>query len=420
MDHKLKMKIIENIELNIEKNINVEKLSSKIYISQRQLYRDFYSITGHSINEYINKRKLSRALNMLKLSEISITDIAFICGYSSVQALYRSIKSVFNITPANYRNNFDIYYFSLSDSDKIKNIIVKNQIIPKTICIKFYHPQLKGIEEKAINYFQSIIPQDIIFTGRLFGRNGIQKGSKFCYELYIEYKDEFIKKTSDIINIEIHDSYTATFAYTTVKFNEQDINDAWDYLYGHWLKNSMFQQDNIPYFEEYILKGNEIHRLILHLPIKARNNFYKINIKPFENRLFITTSQKGINAEKSSSNIIVDFIADHYPLLLKTQKEFYVSKNNEFCVCGLNIDNLINISDNVNIQILTIPEGIYAVLEGSCYGSGNDYEQVLLNWLQDNGFIVIGTPFSIYDTSKSTNQNEIIVKSQVMIKDGRI
>lgn len=140
----------------------------------------------------------------------------------------------------------------------------------------------------------------------------------------------------------------------------------------------------------------------------------------YEDRTYITASSNGTDAEKSASNTVVDFIADHYPFLLKTQKEFYISRSGDLCTCGIKIYGTMSIKDTQTARTLTVPKGLYAVLEGSCYGSGNEYEQVLLAWLRDNGFEAAGTTFSVYDTSKGTGQNDITVKSQVMIKDGRI
>lgn len=411
------IKTINNIEQNISEKINVEKLSSECFISPRQLYRDFYSLTGHSINEYIRKRKLSKALSLLKFSDISIFDIAYICGYSSVQALYRSIKSSLNLTPTEYRNGTDIFYFPLYDGVKTKQITVKSLIIPETINVKFYHTKLVGIEDRAISYLLSIIPE---CAGRLYGKNGTQSGNRFCYELYIEYDEVYKEKLTSAFNeITTYPGYTAVFACTSSVNREFEINSAWDFLYGQWLQGSMFEQDNIPYFEEYIIKGNNIKKLILHLPVRPRENFYKINVKSFEDRIFLTATKKGIDAEMSASNTVIDLLAEHYPLYLKTQKEFFISKKNNIATCGLNIKTKINF-DNNTVKVLTIPKGLYAVLEGSCYGSGNEYEQILTNWLRDNGFEIMGTPFSIYDTSKGTGHNQIIVKSQVLIKDGRI
>jgi len=106
---------VKTIEQNISGKLSVESLSSECFVSPRQLYRDFYSHTGHSINEYVRKRKLSSALGLLKHSDMPFSDVAYACGYSSVQALCRSMKTSLHLTPTQYRNGAEFVYFPSYD-----------------------------------------------------------------------------------------------------------------------------------------------------------------------------------------------------------------------------------------------------------------------------------------------------------------
>ena len=65
------------IESNISADLDTELLSSVGYVSRDKLYHDFYSISGHSVKEYIRKRRLSNALALIKASDMGLTDIAF-------------------------------------------------------------------------------------------------------------------------------------------------------------------------------------------------------------------------------------------------------------------------------------------------------------------------------------------------------
>jgi len=409
--------VITKIEQNIFEKINIGQLSSEYFISTRQLYRDFYCYTGHSINEYIRKRRLSKALSLLKHSSMSLSYIASECGYSSQQAFCKQIKSTILMTPAEYINSPDIYYFPICEGKKIRQIVIQNKMIPEMICLKYYNSQLIGIEDKAIKYLQSVLHN---YNGTLFGRNGQQRGSKFCYELYIDYNEKYINTVIKCgLEFSITTEYNGVFAFTTTKNNEQEINDTWDYIYGNWLKNSMFELDNTPYFEEYILNDNIIKKLILHLPVKRRENFYKISFNNFNERLFLISSKRGLNAEKDATKKLINFVSNYHPYFFTTQKEFYISMQNGWYFCGINLDNPVSVPRR-GIKHLNIPQGTYAVLEGSCFKNHEEYEQILTNWLQENGFETDGEPFSIYDTSRGMDKKEIIIKSQIKIKDGRI
>ena len=69
-------------------------LSNVGYASHAKLYRSFYSLTGHSVKEYVRKRRLSNALALIKTSDMGLADIAFQCGYSSHQALCRAVRQI--------------------------------------------------------------------------------------------------------------------------------------------------------------------------------------------------------------------------------------------------------------------------------------------------------------------------------------
>lgn len=409
--------VLNSIEENISEKIRIEQISSECFVSARQLYRDFYSYTGHSVHEYIRKRRLSKALSLLKYSSMSLARIANECGYSSQQAFCTSIKNAIGMTPLQYVNNTDVYYFPVCDEQLLKQITVQTKTIPDMIRINFLCSSLIGIENKAIQWLQSKLPN---YKGKLLGRNGTQQGKNFCYELYIEYNIDFLNllKNLEFKDITLVSSYTGFFAQISTKNDELSINHSWNFLYGHWLKNSMFEQDDIPYFEEYIIKNNCIVKLILHLPIKQKENFYKIKIEDVDDRLFLISTKTGFNAENSAVHELMNFVSFYHPHFFSTQKKVYICKSSNTYSCGINLPHPIS-TPKTGVHHLHLKKGIYAVLEGSCLKNSEEYEKVLVNWLKNSGIKTEGDLFSVYDINNGTDKKNIIVKSQVKIKHGR-
>ena len=105
-------RLIRQLENHLDADIKAEFLSSSSYVSRSQFYRDFYSITGHSVKEYIRKRRLSNALLLIKTSEFTLAEIAYQCGFSSQQALCRTVKQSLGITPLAYKESEMFYFFS--------------------------------------------------------------------------------------------------------------------------------------------------------------------------------------------------------------------------------------------------------------------------------------------------------------------
>ena len=99
------------LEHNIAESLSVERLAGAGPLSRSQLYRDFYSVTGHTASEYIRRRRLSNALALIKTSQFPLADIAYQCGFSSQQALNRAVRQTVGMTPLAYKNSEAWYFF---------------------------------------------------------------------------------------------------------------------------------------------------------------------------------------------------------------------------------------------------------------------------------------------------------------------
>lgn len=410
-------KSIQYIEANWNKKISPEHISNLSFVSLMQLYRDFYAYTGHSVKEYIRKRRLSNALAMVKFSDMSLTDIAYYCGYSSQQAFCKYVKTTTGQTPLEYKKSDKYYYFPPFKGDIKTYVSVASEMIPKTIVCKFYHSQIKGIENKAINHLLSIFPD---FNGRVFGRNGKQSGSKFCYELYITSDGALEKflKNSQFQNIELQPSHSDTYATATVKNIDEEINKAWNYMYIDWLQSSMFEQTNRPYFEEYIIKKGQAKKLKLYLPIKRKDSYCEIKVKSSCKMAFLVSEASGKNAEEAASRTVLHFLESYYPYILKNVREFFVSKQHDKYICGVRLVNEISLPENSDVKFLTFDEGKYAILDGHCCGDGNVYEKRLISWVDDNGFNKDHSPvFAIYKTNGDFDSENIRMKIYCRLKN---
>lgn len=409
--------VLQEIESNLANEFNINKIAHLGYVSPMQLYRDFYNLTGHSVKEYIRRRRLSSALLLVKHSDMSLTDIAYTCGYSSQQAFCRSVKSVTGQTPLEYKESGCYYYFPMFNSDNKRMVTVTTETIPQTLCIKFYHSQIRGIENRAVNYLLTVLPE---YEGRIFGRNGSQLESRLCYELYIKPDDknfEKLKNSAFVVGGFIPE-VTSFFAKTTAKNMDEEINSSWDYLYIEWLRASMFEQADIPYFEEYMYRGSLVKRLVLYVPVKKRSDYNKISLTSCSDMIFLVSHKTGSNAEEHSSKEVMEFLSNHYPYLIKTIHQFYVSKNGMECTCGVRLEKQLPLLPDNVIQLLHFSGGNYAILEGGCCGDSRVFENILLSWIKDSGFIRddISPIFTIYETNGGFENENIKTKIYIKLK----
>ena len=425
--------LFAELEQNIAEDLSVERLAGAGLLSRSQLYREFYSATGHSVKEYVRKRRLSKALALIKHTDTPLEQVAQECGFGSPSALCKSVKAAIGLTPMQYKSGGGEYYFPACDGNAWRRpVTVAAETLPPTRRLLYYDSRLKGIEDRALAWLFAGMPG---CRGRIFGRNGKQEGPKLCYELYIEspaHSNESADSPGAPGNFADRPAASGTFAMTACPNIEEEINAAWDYLYNDWLKTSMYamaQQPwaDMPYFEEYIHADGQIKRLQLYLPVEKKPGFHKIRLCRCGDMQFLAARKSGADAEKAASKAVMDFLAAYHPRLAQGARQFYVSTvpeagrglrlvQSKSYVCGIALRAPLNLPSGCGLEIVTHPAGEYAVLEGDCCGDTGAYEAVLDAWAQNMGLHAAAAAFAVYETDGSYARQDIHVKIYREIK----
>lgn len=90
------------IEENLGQEITLADLSSASLFSPWHSYRLFRAFTGCTPNEYIRRLRLSRSAMLLKKERGRIIDVAFDCGFQSVDGYTRAFRREFGCNPGEY------------------------------------------------------------------------------------------------------------------------------------------------------------------------------------------------------------------------------------------------------------------------------------------------------------------------------
>ena len=98
--------IIQNaakyISENFNEDLSLEFLSKKYAMSQSHFSRQFKSITGIYLNEYINISRITAAEKLLLTTALPITEIATRCGFNDSNYFAAVFKKIKGITPKKY------------------------------------------------------------------------------------------------------------------------------------------------------------------------------------------------------------------------------------------------------------------------------------------------------------------------------
>jgi AraC family transcriptional regulator len=93
------------IESNIINKISLDDISQYTGVSKYYLHRIFKSLTGESIIEYVQSRKLTCSINELVNTDMRIIDIALNYGFDYEQSYIRAFKKIFGYTPLKIRSD---------------------------------------------------------------------------------------------------------------------------------------------------------------------------------------------------------------------------------------------------------------------------------------------------------------------------
>lgn len=97
-------KVINYIEDNIEKEINIDIIARNAGYSKFYLNRIFSKCTGITVYKYLQSRRLTIAAENLIKTDESITKIAYEAGYDSQQAFSFAFKQLYAYPPKLYRS----------------------------------------------------------------------------------------------------------------------------------------------------------------------------------------------------------------------------------------------------------------------------------------------------------------------------
>ncbi|MFB6343867.1 tetratricopeptide repeat protein [Saccharicrinis sp. FJH62] len=100
VDDRFFQKLTRIIEENISNEaLSIEELSSAVSMSRSQLHRKLHNLTGLSASQYVRNYRLKRSREFLSNKAGTVSEIAYMVGFSSPAYFNKCFKAYFGITP---------------------------------------------------------------------------------------------------------------------------------------------------------------------------------------------------------------------------------------------------------------------------------------------------------------------------------
>lgn len=93
------------IDRNLKDEITVSGIAGSANICVRECQRIFSQYVHYRPMEYVQRRRITLAAELLRTTHRQVTDIALECGFSSVSYFIKQFKNIVGCTPTGYRKN---------------------------------------------------------------------------------------------------------------------------------------------------------------------------------------------------------------------------------------------------------------------------------------------------------------------------
>lgn len=98
------------INENLSSDLTLEHLSEMASFSPIYFHKLFKASTGRTLHEYIVDRRLQKAMELLGTTDMTLTQIAYECGFSSQSYFSAAFKKKMKITPREYTKALRLQY----------------------------------------------------------------------------------------------------------------------------------------------------------------------------------------------------------------------------------------------------------------------------------------------------------------------
>ena len=305
MNKKYKVRIdrvIQYIEANLANKILLTDVANVSHFSAYHFHRIFTGIVGETVNDYIVRRRLERAVNLLIFkTELSVTQVALDNGFSSSANFSKAIKLHFGFSPSEIRNPDKVkdskigkisskYGKDFSPSDLYPTRITNNVMSKTNLEDTNMNIEVRELDRQRVctlasdrGYEPDAIYQawDKLIDWAVY--NGIkqdeQKRFAFAFDNPTVTPVDKCRYTASVVigeDVQVNSPFSLSeipkgkYAVLYFKGSPEETIKAQLSIYSDWLPNSGFEPDEFPMLEHYLndVRVDGYVKMEIHVKLK--------------------------------------------------------------------------------------------------------------------------------------------------------
>jgi AraC-like DNA-binding protein len=87
--------------------LDVRAVAAVAHVSEAHFIRSFRAVFGETPHRYLQRRRVERAMFLLRETERSVTDVCLDVGFSSLGTFSRTFRDIVGVSPSEYRLSHD-------------------------------------------------------------------------------------------------------------------------------------------------------------------------------------------------------------------------------------------------------------------------------------------------------------------------
>lgn len=84
--------------------LDIARLARIAVVSEAHFIRTFRAVFGETPHRYLQRRRVERAMFLLRTTDRRVTDICFDCGFASLGTFSRTFTAIVDESPSQYRS----------------------------------------------------------------------------------------------------------------------------------------------------------------------------------------------------------------------------------------------------------------------------------------------------------------------------
>jgi AraC-like DNA-binding protein len=103
-DNRRLLRVRDRMDRSYADALDIEALAASAHVSPAHFIRSFRETFGETPHRYLQRRRLERAMALLRETDLSVTEVCFEVGFSSLGTFSRTFHEVVGMSPSSYRD----------------------------------------------------------------------------------------------------------------------------------------------------------------------------------------------------------------------------------------------------------------------------------------------------------------------------